>query len=169
MSEPPIKRPRTEEASPFPVGSIIAFAGKKAPGGWLLCDGETSLDEEKYANLKDILGSSDKVPDLRGSYLMGSEAATDFLRQTGSNTISKSQIPPLTVDLPRKDYLVDSRLQNQLTALPASGVRPTETQVRLYGHTPNTNTFPTTVYWGNEIETEPFRPRSFGVNYIIKY
>lgn len=53
-----------------PVGSVIAYFGKNAPEGWILCDGQSIKDKEEYAPLRTLLGS-DNVPDLRGLFLRG--------------------------------------------------------------------------------------------------
>ena len=68
------------QLSPAPVGTIMAFAGKKGkiPEGWLLCDG-VSLKTNKYPKLYEILGNTwggDSagvfyLPDFRGRFLRG--------------------------------------------------------------------------------------------------
>ena len=53
----------------MPVGSIVAYYGKTAPDGWLLCNGDDIPKEEKYKDLRTLLGKS--TPDLRGRTLIG--------------------------------------------------------------------------------------------------
>ncbi len=54
----------------MPVGSIVAYHGAAAPDGWLWCDGSTIPQEDKYKDLKGLLGKS-TTPDLRGRTLIG--------------------------------------------------------------------------------------------------
>jgi microcystin-dependent protein len=54
----------------MPVGSILAYYGAKAPDGWLLCDGGVIANDDKYQELKTLLGKSN-TPDLRGRTLVG--------------------------------------------------------------------------------------------------
>ena len=44
-----------------PVGTVVAFAGTVAPGGWLLCNGQST---SAYAALAALVGAT--VPDMRG-------------------------------------------------------------------------------------------------------
>ena len=75
-----------------PSGSVIAFAGKSAPSGWLMCDGKV-YERADYAELASVLGTTFKarplgegqsgatvvvdqnvsfyVPDLRGRTVAG--------------------------------------------------------------------------------------------------
>ena len=72
---------KNKNASPAPVGTIIAFASATSPGGWLACQGQTlsTTTNPEYANLYSIIGttyggtsaSSFKLPDLRGSVPIG--------------------------------------------------------------------------------------------------
>jgi microcystin-dependent protein len=57
-----------ENAIRIPTGIIVAFYGKDAPIGWMLCDGSTIPIE--YETLRKLVGN--KVPDLRGTFLRGS-------------------------------------------------------------------------------------------------
>lgn len=58
----------------MPVGAIIAYGGSAAPDGWLLCDGKTDLQNDKYAELRSVL-QQNKTPDLRSQFIVG--AGTD--------------------------------------------------------------------------------------------
>lgn len=62
-----------------PVGTIVAYGGKDAPTGWIICDG-SAISREKYYELYEaigeVFGNGDKtttfnVPDLRGRFLRG--------------------------------------------------------------------------------------------------
>jgi microcystin-dependent protein len=54
----------------MPVGAIIAYGGSAAPEGWLLCDGQTSLNDKKYEELKKAI-NLDTTPDLRSRFVVG--------------------------------------------------------------------------------------------------
>lgn len=70
-----------------PVGTILPYAGDKAPAGWLMCDGLAyRRDWPPYKPLSDLIGkrfgiwidTSDgaerfRVPDLRGRFLRGKD------------------------------------------------------------------------------------------------
>jgi microcystin-dependent protein len=62
-----------------PVGTIVAYAGRNVPSGWLLCDG-SELNRNDYSRLffeiDSIWGAGNRVstynlPDLRGQFLRG--------------------------------------------------------------------------------------------------
>ncbi|TAD86162.1 MAG: hypothetical protein EAY75_09355 [Bacteroidetes bacterium] len=63
---------RVKDATGFvmPVGAIIAFGGSIAPEGWLLCDGQTSLSNAKYEELKKAINMN-TTPDLRSRFVVG--------------------------------------------------------------------------------------------------
>lgn len=52
----------------LPIGTVIAFAGKNVPDGWLLCDGLAI--SEKYTEARNIIGNN--TPNLIRKYIMGS-------------------------------------------------------------------------------------------------
>jgi microcystin-dependent protein len=53
----------------MPVGTIASYAGSVAPEGWLICDGQTVPPDEKYKNLRDLIGNI--TPNLSGKVLVG--------------------------------------------------------------------------------------------------
>ncbi len=66
-----------------PAGTVVAFAGSKAPQGWLLCDGNKGkpLARAEYPELFQAIGyahggSGDffMIPDYRGVFLRGVDA-----------------------------------------------------------------------------------------------
>lgn len=79
------------------VGTIVAFGGATVPTGWLLCDG-TSYLRATYANLFTAIGTvygtasgtTFNVPDFRGRFLRGRDAAVgrdpDRASRTAMNT-----------------------------------------------------------------------------------
>ena len=69
---------RVEQASP--IGTVVAFAGKTAPSGWLLCDGETRRTNE-FPELSIVLDGvynrpgdetgTFRTPDMRSRVVVG--------------------------------------------------------------------------------------------------
>jgi microcystin-dependent protein len=93
-----------------PTGSVSAYAGSSAPGGWLLCDG-TAVSRTDYATLFAIIdityGNGDGVntfnlPNLKGRVVVGRDAAqTEFdgLGETGgakTHTLTINEMPSHT-------------------------------------------------------------------------
>ena len=77
-----------------PVGTVIAYASKKLPEGYLRCNGEL-YSKDKYPELYDVLGEeyrvgggSFKIPDFEGLFLRGtndvSEIGKKFEYTTGA-------------------------------------------------------------------------------------
>lgn len=69
-------------AGAVPPGTVTAFAGKTAPNGWLLCDGQ-SYSISTYRDLYSAIGTtyggygqSFQVPDLRGRFPVGKDTGT---------------------------------------------------------------------------------------------
>lgn len=81
----------TEWTEIQPTGSVIAFAGSSAPGGWLLCNG-ASLLRTDYPALFSIIGttygSADSthfnIPDLRGIFVRGAGTSTALSKANGA-------------------------------------------------------------------------------------
>lgn len=89
-----------------PVGSIIVYAGKTSPSGWLLCDG-SSYSTSTYSSLYSIIsytyggsGGSFTVPDLRSKFVRGTaNTATITGTTNGANTVTLS-----TTNLPSHSH-----------------------------------------------------------------
>lgn len=69
-------------AGAVPPGTVTAFAGRTAPNGWLLCDGQ-SYSISTYRDLYNAIGTtyggygqSFQVPDLRGRFPVGKDTGT---------------------------------------------------------------------------------------------
>lgn len=99
----------------MPVGAIIAYAGDKAPDGWLLCAGNgcpyhTEEEKRKYGKLYEVLGSPTLftnvnkdhfwLPDLRSRFIVGVGQGDGLshhaLRATGGeerHTLSQQEMP----------------------------------------------------------------------------
>ncbi len=82
----------------MPVGTIMPFAGSKAPEGWLLCDGKayanTGATKDLYAVIGYTYGSQNgkfRVPNLQGTFIMGVNPSD------GNETLGKSGNPDVHV------------------------------------------------------------------------
>ena len=92
-----------------PTGSVNAFAGSSAPGGWLICDG-TSLPRSEFSALFSVIGttygavdgSHFNLPDMRSRMIVGYNSDdTNFntLNNKGgsqSKTLSVGEMPSHT-------------------------------------------------------------------------
>ena len=88
-----------------PVGSVIAFAGSTAPGGWLLCDG-SGYSSANYPDLYAVIGTSYGstsgnflVPDLRTRVPVGLSSSNTQFQEIGDvggeveHTLSVEEMP----------------------------------------------------------------------------
>ena len=102
-----------------PVGSVIAFAGSTAPGGWLLCDG-SGYSSANYPDLYAVIGTSFgstggnfHVPDLRTRVPVGLSSSNTQFQEIGDvggaaeHTLSVAEMPSHQHDVARRD--VDDR------------------------------------------------------------
>ncbi len=80
-----------------PTGTVIPFAGSKAPNGWLLCDGK-AINRVAYAPLFEVVGetygSGDgsttfNLPDLRGRTAIGYGQATGLASRDLGQTLGE--------------------------------------------------------------------------------
>lgn len=59
----------------IPVGTCLPYAGKTAPAGWLICDGEHCVDATGHPQFAELLGADESgkvyAPDLTGRYIKG--------------------------------------------------------------------------------------------------
>ncbi len=65
----------------LPIGTVVTFAGKTVPEGWLVCDGKSI--PEQYTEARGLIGSN--TPNLIKKYIMGSDK-NDFTA-FGTDTI----------------------------------------------------------------------------------
>ena len=115
--------------SVMPPGGIMAFAGRYAPQGFLLCDGiQYNIDE--YRNLFTLIGydfggagDSFAVPDLRGRVIVHPDLSSQggaAGRVTASNTFNKNggaETHTLTVgQLPQHSHAISATLAANTTA-----------------------------------------------------
>ena len=96
----------------LPTGSVIPFAGKTAPTGWLLCQGQ-AVSRTTYAQLFSVIGttfgSGDgsttfNLPDLRGRVAVGVDSDANLGTRAGTKgaAIQDSNIPGNTIIGPVK-------------------------------------------------------------------
>ena len=81
-----------QESSGVPVGTVIAWAGSKAPisnGTWLECNGQSCA---AYPELIAVLGKN-TVPDYRGRFLESAETA---------GTVKEAGLPNITGTIPAR-------------------------------------------------------------------
>ena len=96
-------------STPFllvPTGSIIAFAGLTAPGGWLICDGST-LSRTTYSNLFAVIGTTYgsingatfNLPNFKGKVPVAYDAAQSEFNSMGetggekTHTLTVNEMP----------------------------------------------------------------------------
>lgn len=106
--------------SGVPVGTIISYAGKTIPDGWLLCNGaELSIDAypELYAAIGTVFGHNTKttfaLPDLVDKYICGAaRAGTDYEDDEAEDDS----------DIAVQKYVVDDLRGTQVGAEKAAGL-----------------------------------------------
>lgn len=92
-----------QEASGVPIGTVIAWAGSKAPttnGTWLECNGQSCA---RYPKLVSVLGKS-TLPDYRNRFLEGSGAA---------GTVIEAGLPNITGTFGQDDYVGSPNYSSQ--------------------------------------------------------
>jgi len=94
-----------QESIDIPVGTIISFAGKNIPEGWLECNGNR-ITETKYPILYRLIGES--LPNLNNHYVMG-EAGEFENKSVGNDHLSLKwdHLPKKELGIGVKNY--DSR------------------------------------------------------------
>lgn len=87
--------------SAFPIGSVIAYLGNSGniagmeANGWFKCAGQsiddlTALSADEKTVLKNVLGNSSNLPDLRGNFLRGLDEGRGYDDDAGSRTGGES-------------------------------------------------------------------------------
>lgn len=106
----------------WPTGSIVAYSGEIAPGGWLICDG-SPVSRITYASLFNVIGTkwgvgngstTFNLPDFRGRVPVGSdtmgttpanrltEGSHDTIGSVGGvekHKLTEAELPPHTHDV----------------------------------------------------------------------
>jgi microcystin-dependent protein len=95
-----------------PVGTVLTFAGRNAPDGYLICDGRM-VSRSQYAALfaviGDIYGSGDLVttfhlPDMRGRATIGAGASTGLSARTVGDRIGAERHTLTVTEMPSHDH-----------------------------------------------------------------
>lgn len=91
-----------------PPGAVMPYAGLSAPGGWLLCEGQ-SLSTSTYSTLFGVIsytyggtGGSFTVPDLRSRFPLGAGAGPGLTNRILANMDGQegiTTVPPHTHNL----------------------------------------------------------------------
>lgn len=103
-----------------PVGTVVAFAGRQIPAGWLECRGQRCyLHTGDYAALQQVLGAETFnawngtyfiVPDLAGRFIVGAGSG-DGLRSYTLNDRGGVESVTLTVEqMPSHTHSIDGHL-----------------------------------------------------------
>jgi hypothetical protein len=79
-----------------PIGTVITYAGKTLPAGYLLCDGST-FDGTIYPELQKVLGGT-ALPDLRSQFIRGAAnlAAVNFTKHDATTARPKTPFTGVT-------------------------------------------------------------------------
>jgi microcystin-dependent protein len=194
-------------AEQIPTGSMMPFAGAAAalPTGWLICDG-ASLLRASYPALFTVIGTAHgaadgthfNVPDLRGRFLRGLDAAQgrdpDVAGRTASKTGANTgdnvgslqghafQTHTHTVTDPTHNHTQNAHSHLMGTALTGGGgadrgSQVGTTNVSTAATTPTNNAASTGITNQNaaasgthsQTSANESRPVNIAVNYIIKY
>lgn len=156
----------------FPAGTIVPFAGGSAPEGWALCDGSTvsrSTYASLYLALGDAWGEGDgsttfHLPDLRGRFLRGVDAAAGNDPDAGSRTAANTGgNTGDDVGSVQNDQFDSHNHSGTYSVFYPSGVG--SSAHRLHAFTGGTASSGGSVIANGGTET---RPKNANVNYIIK-
>jgi microcystin-dependent protein len=159
----------------LPPGSVMAYMGSVAPGGWLLCDG-SEVSRSEYALLFAVIGTASgagngtttfNLPDLRGRFLRGWNAAAGADPDAASRTAAKpggntgNNIGSLQGDELKSHNHANGNFNRVLQYTGSNTI----TTIDNIGTEPDLiNSAPLAIVGGSET-----RPKNVYVNYIIKY
>jgi hypothetical protein len=138
------------ELARIPPGTIVAYWGGGAPGGWLLCNGEPVPEGEVYDDLRLIL-DDEKLPDLRGVFLRGLDLGRGLDQERVLGSFQDDAFKSHDHGLEDKTEVMDHKDQGmrfQMHGSGSGGMGPNRTRIA-----------------GSEVET---RPKNVAVSFIIK-
>jgi uncharacterized membrane protein YciS (DUF1049 family) len=140
-----------------PTGTIVAYWGTAAPEGWILCDGRPVPDGSDYDILRINVGTN--VPDLRGQFLRGLDAAgtVDPDGATRGGVGSKEDDALQEHQHNYLDNYVNSEHEFACSGAGCTLYRGPADHGRITGNSV-----------GGKASTET-RPKNVAVNFIIKY
>jgi microcystin-dependent protein len=165
-----------QAANGVPPGSIMAYMGTNAPGGWLLCDG-SAVSRTQYSRLFAVVGVSSgsgdgvttfNLPDLRGMFLRGLDGTAGVDPDKATRTAAKpggnvgNEVGSSQPDQLKSHTHANGSFNRALqvsngtsTTTTATDVTPAEPDIL--------NSAPMASVGGNEN-----RPKNIYVNYLIK-
>lgn len=90
----------------MPVGTVLPFAGKIVPEGWLLCNGASYSNTGDKKDLYNVIGitygratGKFKVPDLRSTFIMGSSNhIAESVGKKGTPDTHNHRVSPVAKD-----------------------------------------------------------------------
>jgi microcystin-dependent protein len=173
------QRIRDKTGEIMPVGSVLPFAGKQAPDGWVLCNGQQVIGE-KYMDLAKVLFDEERlifnVPDYREKFIAGATGTGDYKLGASSGqasiALTEKQMPRHTHTIKdpghKHTYRIGEDFQNWWEYRGGGGGK-----MRANGgdYSPDTSSIGTGISietTGNS-ESHENRPPFVALNYIIKY
>lgn len=141
----------------LPVATIVAYWGKVAPEGWLMCDGRKI--DEKHFELRKLVG--EKTPDLQGYFLRGFDPKGKVDPEGKKRIIGHEQMDQFQT---HKHYRYDERGQQKLK-VDFSGAKG---DAATHTHYPEQNR---KLYTGGPYDGNSgreTRPKNIAVNFIPK-
>lgn len=154
----------------LPTGSVIPFAGKTAPTGWLMCQGQ-AVSRTTYAQLFSVIGttfgSGDgsttfNLPDLRGRVAVGVDSDANLGLQTGE----KAHV--LTASELASHVHTQTAVSSHVAGSPGDiGAAVTDGNVYWSNTAASTNSGVQTYAAGDNLEHNNMQP-SLYLNYLVK-
>lgn len=158
------KRIQDQTGYLMPVGSVIAYAGKQVPEGWLVCDGKEIPNELKYDPLRAALGRR-MLPNLQSMFILGANPSREEHNagRTGGKEkvqLTKKQMPKHTHSL---NFPQQKDIDHDKQGWPAVGYNA----VYATDRTGETSSSPVSEEGGDEAHEN--MPPFYALTYIIKY
>lgn len=150
----------------LPVGTVVAFAGKNIPDGWLVCDGRSTNDHPK---LKQIIG--DHVPDLTNRFVMGLSVKDNSNLEWKNKYAGNSSIQLREDNLPPHDHLYTTRIfRFSINYGNASDGFSGNGASKIHSTSAEENTFSSYTMGNENLKSSPIdiTPTHFKLLYIIK-
>ena len=143
-----------------PVGTVVAYAGKDVPVGWLVCDGKTNLTSNTmYNDLQKVLGAT-AVPDLRSSFIVGAGQGANLSNYAIGQTGGEEKHQLSIAEMPAHSHRYHKASYNY-------GHRDGGEDWSRYGHQDQQDNGTTSNTGGGQAHEN--RPPYYALTYIIKY
>ncbi|MGV3508136.1 MAG: phage tail protein [Sphingobacteriaceae bacterium] len=148
----------------MPVGSIIAYGGSTVPEGWLLCDGQAMAGDQKYNDLRQVIGNN--TPDLRSRFIVGTGQGPGLSNYNRNDKSGQEKVVLTVNEMPTHKHYGFGEFFND-NRWPF-GTQGPSNQRGSRGNLDDDNTFyGTTDAGGNQPHEN--RPPYYALTYIIKY